>query len=76
MPAIPLIMMYHWCLMYWAPPPRKGALLMPVCSCAGKEKGIGLPLWGLRSIEGGADNDAVYTFAWLTTAALQVGYIF
>ncbi|MDF3129571.1 hypothetical protein P0Y35_10235 [Kiritimatiellaeota bacterium B1221] len=31
---------------------------------------------GLRSIEGGADNDTVYTFAWLTSAALQVGYSF
>ncbi|WFB37239.1 hypothetical protein P3T73_05630 [Kiritimatiellota bacterium B12222] len=31
---------------------------------------------GVRSIEGGADNDSVYTFAWLTTVALQVGYTF
>ena len=31
---------------------------------------------GIRSIEGGADNDTVYTFAWLTSAVFQVGYRF
>jgi len=31
---------------------------------------------GVRTIEGGADNDTVYTFAWLTTAVLQIGYRF
>ncbi len=38
------------------------------------------PAWdlacGVRSIEGGADNDTVYTFAWLTSAVVQVGYNF
>lgn len=31
---------------------------------------------GLRTIEGGADNDTVYTFAWLTAAVLQMGVRF
>lgn len=31
---------------------------------------------GLRTIEGGADNDQVYTFAWLTGAVLQLGVRF
>lgn len=31
---------------------------------------------GVRTIEGGADNETVYTFAWLTSAVAQVGYSF
>lgn len=29
---------------------------------------------GYRTIEGGADNDSVYTFAWFNAAVLRVGY--
>lgn len=31
---------------------------------------------GYRTLEGGADNDSVYTFAWLHYALLSVGYTF
>jgi hypothetical protein len=31
---------------------------------------------GYRTIEGGADNDEVYTFAWIHQAVLSVGYRF
>lgn len=31
---------------------------------------------GYRTIEGGADNDTVYTFAWLHFASFSVGYRF
>ena len=31
---------------------------------------------GYRTLEGGADNDEVYTFAWLHYALAEVGYQF
>jgi hypothetical protein len=31
---------------------------------------------GYRTVEGGADNDKVYTFAWLNYAVVQVAYSF
>ena len=31
---------------------------------------------GLRTLEGGADNDDVYTFAWVHFATLGIGYRF
>ncbi len=31
---------------------------------------------GYRTLEGGADNDEVYTFAWLHYAQIDLGYRF